>query len=416
METLGILRLGLATRQGVELLTEVVTLQKNQWLTIGMSNENTPGFQDTSRLMTQAVEGTVGYIEPPKALQAWKEPHRRMFAWTSRRAGAWEVWSPPLPVPKKLDPCRFTLKLQAANLRRQLVRQFGEDWVDTTTVYITNWSYYQKPLIEQLGPKRLVFDIVDDVLAFPYTFQRDKVIQAWQWLAQHASVVTAVSPTLQNLTWQQLGVVPLCLPNGVDATHFMHASKPVPSAISDPTHPSGLKVGFAGTLNHWIDFSSMLNLVTSRPDMQLYLMGRVGNFGGGDRHRQFEALKSHERVHMVGNVPYHDLPNYLHAMDILLLPRIPSPASESSSPLKLYEYLAVGKPIAVSGVPIPDDMNAFVFSDGSGSDLAQAFSFAEGEVAGLSERLDALRQEYAKRHTWQARVACIESALEMARA
>lgn len=365
--------------------------------------------------MTYAVAGNVGYIEPQQPFSAWKLSNRRIVQWTNRQVGNLVVFSPPLPVPRQADPLRWVRQLQIARLRQQLSVRFGPDWTETTTVYITNWSYLQQPLIEQLRPKMLVFDIVDDVLAFPYAFQEDKVIQAWRWLAQYASVVTAVSPTLQTLTRQQLGVESLCLPNGVNAAHFLQPAHSVSEAVLGETDACALRVGFAGTLNHWIDFAAMQQIVQSHPHVHMYLIGREGNFGSAGQSQQFHDLSAHPRVHTVGNIPYEELPGYLHAMDILLLPRIPSHASTSSSPLKLYEYLAVGKPIVVGGFPIPQDIRSLVYDAGGAGNYTPMITLAAAECTGHRAQLQTERQNYALQHTWQQRVQRIQSALDATR-
>ncbi|GMA66020.1 glycosyltransferase [Alicyclobacillus fastidiosus] len=124
-----------------------------------------------------------------------------------------------------------------------------------------------------------------------------------------------------------------------------------------------------------------------------------------DRHVQtYRRLLEHDNVSYLGAVPYEDLPGYLQALDILLLPRIPSKASTSSNPLKLFEYLAVGKPIVVDGVPITSDVNRLVYTTNEKVTIQDAFRNAMVEVRNPSKSKVRDRQAYALTRTWDQRV------------
>src|SRR5207245_1179743 len=56
------------------------------------------------------------------------------------------------------------------------------------------------------------------------------------------------------------------------------------------------------------------------------------------------------RVHLVGAVPYMQLPAYMRAMDVCIMPHRMTAFTESLNPIKLWEYLAAGKPIVSTDV------------------------------------------------------------------
>ncbi|WAH35600.1 glycosyltransferase [Alicyclobacillus dauci] len=379
------------------------------WLTIGMSSFSTPGFQDTSRLMTSAFEGQVAYVEPPKPFSSWRRLNGRLTRWESDHSANWNVFTPPLPIPRKVDPLSMAYKRQTSNLANALSELWGDNWRSSTVCYITNWTPFQQRLIERLDPTYLVFDCVDDILSFPYDWDRDAVVSAWRKLASSSVKVLAVSPKLRHDMETLLDVPIDHSPNGVDATGFM---KPSGIPPADVREEGRIKVGFAGTLNHWIDFDSMIQLATEYPDITLYLMGRQGNFRDEAHKQAFHRLTSLDNVKYLGAIPYPDLPSYLHAMDVLLLPRTPGPASVASSPLKLYEYLAVGKPIVTYGVPIPPDMESFVYSARDQSALVEPFRDAVAEATGRSQSLHERRQSYALANTWSHRMKRVLEGIE----
>lgn len=82
------------------------------------------------------------------------------------------------------------------------------------------------------------------------------------------------------------------------------------------------------------------------------------------------------RVTLAGFVPPAEVPHYLTAADVLVLPTLASyVAGEFTSPLKLFEYMAARRPIVASDLPVlreilRDGGNALLFRTGDAEDLA----------------------------------------------
>jgi glycosyltransferase involved in cell wall biosynthesis len=58
-----------------------------------------------------------------------------------------------------------------------------------------------------------------------------------------------------------------------------------------------------------------------------------------------------DRLIMVGKVPFDEVPQYLAAADICLLPAYRNETMENIVPIKMYEYLAMGKPVIATRLP-----------------------------------------------------------------
>ncbi|QSO52141.1 glycosyltransferase [Alicyclobacillus curvatus] len=384
----------------------------NHWLAFGMSDVSTTGFQDTSRLMTSAFDGDVCYVSPPKPFSAWKRLDGKILRWTVGKSDSWNVLTPPLPIPSKIDLGTMFSRLRVRNLEQRLVRLWGRDWRDTTVVYVTNWTPFYHQILLQLQPKHLAFDCVDDVLAFPYRWDQRRVHESWQRIADISTVVLAVSPLLKEKVEQSLHVTTHVLPNGVDAKRFMQGEEEVPNEIS----PYRRRVGFAGTLNHWIDFAAIKTFALTYPDVDFFLMGKEGYLHDSYQRDAQGQVRQLPNVHYLGAIDYDELPRYLQAMDVLFLPRIPSSASQSSNPLKLYEYLATGKPIVMTGVPIPSDAQRLIHTSSAHLTPADALLAALDEAEGRAPNMKHARQNYALSHTWKLRMQAVLGLIEAARA
>ncbi|MCF8564157.1 glycosyltransferase [Alicyclobacillus tolerans] len=380
------------------------------WVTFGMSEFVTPGFQDTSRLMTGAWSGAKIYVQPPKPFSAWKKLDGKVLQWEQRQIDGVTVLQPPLPVPSRMDPLRWSVKLHAATLNREMTGYLGGDWRDTSIVYVTNWTPYLQPMISQLRPKYLVVDFVDDILKFPYKWDANRVSTQLAQLTAESCVVVAVSPALQDQIQRNFQQSCAVLPNAVNETFFT-APRKVPEVVN--SLGGRIRIGFAGTLNHWIDFQSVKNLANMYPENAFVLMGKRGHIVSAEQQQAFEELQEMKNVHFLGPVLYNELPAYLHNMDVLLLPRCPSESSEASSPLKLYEYLAVGKPVVTSGFPIPAAVRQLVYHSPTEQGLVSSMKEAIQELQSNRSRLKReQRQAFAKQHTWEKRIQWIAQMVE----
>lgn len=380
------------------------------WITFGMSAYHTPGFQDTSRLMTAAWQGPKVYIEPPKPFRSWKKFDGTILRWESNHIQETTILKPPLPIPSRIDPLNWSVSMRAKALNFEIASYLGIDWRESTLLYLTNWTPYLQPLVSKINPKYLVLDFVDDVLNFPYNWNVDRVNLEYRKLIQIASKVICVSPALQKLIRTKFGIESTVLPNGVSEKFFLETNT-TPKLLNQID--GKLRIGFAGTLNHWIDFESMEYLASQFPENAFILMGKRGHLANRDQEKALEKLLHRKNVHELGPIDYLELPAYLHNMDILMLTRIPSKSSEASSPLKLYEYLAVGKPIVTSGFPVPANIHPFIYNSKSQKGLERSMQLAISELQSKQRFVRKQRRQLlARQNTWHKRIQTIKSIIE----
>jgi glycosyltransferase involved in cell wall biosynthesis len=116
------------------------------------------------------------------------------------------------------------------------------------------------------------------------------------------------------------------------------------------------------------------------PEARLMMIGEgddVENLGG-----LAAQLGIANHVVFVGSVPYSDMPEYLAAGDVAVSPIPPKYIYKVSSPLKLFEYMATGKPV-VANSEIPEQRDALSKSKGG---VLVPFN-SEAFAAGLIELL-----------------------------
>ena len=122
------------------------------------------------------------------------------------------------------------------------------------------------------------------------------------------------------------------------------------------------------------------------------------------------ALASLPNVHLLGPRPYADLPRYLKHMDVLLMPYVLDEQIRHSSPLKLRECLATGKPTVAVDVPDLRRYAGLIHLAGS----EDAYLAACRTACQMGGPAAATMRAAVANDTWQARADQVERALHEA--
>jgi glycosyltransferase involved in cell wall biosynthesis len=153
-------------------------------------------------------------------------------------------------------------------------------------------------------------------------------------------------------------------------------------------------------------------------DLLIEMLGRVDGAvltvvgGPADRLPALRALAEARgvtrRVSLRPPVPHADVPGILVGADILALPMRPGPVGDVfASPMKLFEYMAAGRPIVAADLPtlreIVDDRHVFFFRPGSATALAQKVEEVLADPAEARRRAACALELLETRHTYEER-------------
>jgi glycosyltransferase involved in cell wall biosynthesis len=179
-------------------------------------------------------------------------------------------------------------------------------------------------------------------------------------------------------------------------------------------------VGYAGHLYPWKGVDVLIEAIARRPDLRGLVVG--GHPGERDLAR-LEALAHArgiaDRVEFTGWRPPQEVAASLARCHALALPNVRSTISERyTSPLKLFDYLAAGRPIVASDLPairevLTDQVNGLLVEPGRADALADALGRVLDDSA-LAERLSRKAFDDADRYSWDARAGRLEPVLQAA--
>jgi glycosyltransferase involved in cell wall biosynthesis len=203
-----------------------------------------------------------------------------------------------------------------------------------------------------------------------------------RYVFRHATRVLAVTGVLQRLLVEQAGLPPervLVVQNGV----WPQAYSCPDGAAAARRQALGLQgrivVGAAGFFRQWHGIDLLLRCVARNPFLRE--RATVLLLGGGLAWAALKELARElglaDRVVFLEAVPHNEVPSYLSALDVAVIPR----AVEYASPLKLFEYMAAGKAIVA---PRQDNLME-ILTEG-----ADGVCFTPEDAGGLEEAVAAL--------------------------
>lgn len=119
-----------------------------------------------------------------------------------------------------------------------------------------------------------------------------------------------------------------------------------------------------------------------------------------------QTLGLRDHINLVDTQPHEDIPEYIQENDIGILPFPDHDAWNTSSPLKLFEYMSCGKPVVVTDIPahrhvLDGRPFAFFAKDNSPAELAKAIRSAHAFRNMYAEWGAMARTQVLNQHTWK---------------
>ncbi len=254
-------------------------------------------------------------------------------------------------------------------------------------------------LAESLDVAFTAYDCVDDYAEQTGGDPRRHALVAAEdaHAARISRVVFATSRTQQQRL-SELNANAHLVRNVGDYGHFAPAadrSWAAPEVLALPRPV----IGFAGNLLPGkVDFRLLEQLATRRPAWTLLLVGPVPAAAGAP----LDRLRSLPNVHLLGRRAYDELPRYVAAFDVGLIPYLGNAYTRSCFPLKLYEYLAAAKPVVATGLPELAGMEPdVVLTDG----VDGVIEAVERALAATGPGERARRNAIAAKNTWETRAS-----------
>jgi teichuronic acid biosynthesis glycosyltransferase TuaH len=242
--------------------------------------------------------------------------------------------------------------------------------------------------LDWAGPTTLL--ATDDWAAHPaYERWRPAYLTAYERIAERETRVCAVTETiLERIEPRGPATV---VPNGVDPGEWMQVPPP-PDWFSKLPGPRFL---YVGTLDSRLDVEAVSEVARAWPQGSIVLAGPNADRG------HLMPLAAEANVTLPGAVPRAQVASLVRASDACLVPHRRLPLTEAMSPLKIYEYLAGGAPVAATDLPPLRGIEGPVTLVRPGGDFVGAARAAL--AAGPTD--EAERRRFVESNAWSGRTA-----------
>lgn len=266
------------------------------------------------------------------------------------------------------------------------------------------WSFVPQAevLIDVLKPSQVLYYIDDDHAA-KEGIDAESFLAAEERFARRSDAVLASAPELVTRMRTLNGNVHYA-PNVADTQLFAQALEPGAVDRELAALP-GPRIVFVGAIiAAKIDIDLVTELAKLRPEWSFAFVGPIGP---GDPRTNVQGLKELSNVHLLGHRPYEQLPQVLRGADAAIVPYRLDGEMRSVFPMKIYEYLAAGRPVVSTPldtlVDVPEVLKAAT---------AEEFSARLQETIGSdTDQARAQRSQRAQAHSWDARLDQIAEAL-----
>ncbi|MBN8868936.1 MAG: glycosyltransferase [Solirubrobacterales bacterium] len=280
----------------------------------------------------------IGRLRPELAVSVRSRPEPFPRVSLARRHGhanpAWDWQSPqPLTVP----PLRAKRAWWVRSLRHEPAAEGSYE-----AAIVWNPLAGAHLLAGPVHAERVVVDLLDDwSLHIAFEPVRDEVEQAYARIFELADAITANSEGTMRLA-ARFGRDAELIPNGCDPEKF--------ALPGDRRGGGKTTVGYAGKLSERLDPELIVKTAAELPEVRFEIAGPFATASRAESRRIRDVLKGPENIHLLGDVPYEDLPNLISAWDIGWVPHRVGAFEVGGDAIKIYEYRAAGLPVLTAAI------------------------------------------------------------------
>lgn len=375
---------------------------------LGSAPWDYPGFQQSAmrelaksqRVLWVNPTGTRKVSLSTSNLGRYLRKLKSLFAGTKHVAE--RVWvCHPFLVPMVYNP--LIARLNAQLLHAQFLRQLSRLGFRDYALWVG--SPMAAPFLRSFSPRLTVYNPVDRYYAFSFV-DRDRLLASERDIARTADLIFCTADAIRD-DLSPYNPRTYTVNHGVNFARFSPAAAPLPRP-ADIADLEGPILGFYGSLSDWVDYDLLREVALAHPAATVLLIGPAD--------ADLSAVQGLPNVRILPRKPHAELPSYLSAFSVGLIPYRVCERLVAVDPTKLREYLAAGKPVVTTNLPetakhahivaVARDRDEFVSMVGAAlagdtpEDRARRVSFARGEdwaaklammTTLMAERLDVNR-------------------------
>jgi GT2 family glycosyltransferase/glycosyltransferase involved in cell wall biosynthesis len=270
-------------------------------------------------------------------------------------------------------------------------------------VQYPRWEPLAIELKRRLG-WNLIYDCLDDQQAFADLFQT-RLANHQDRLIEQADALITSSAVLRDGVLSRREV--LFLPNAADFDLF--------SSVCSTEH--GLRfarpiIGYFGALADWLDVALIEAAAVRFPEWSFVFIG-PHNFSTPQSAAGWERATARSNITRLPPMEPNDLARHLADFDVCIVPFRDIPVTRAMNAVKIYEYLAAGKPVVCRDLPEirrmlegePHLVALYSTPEEFFDRISQATALGTPELADR-------RRDFGRRNDWSVRVDALAREIE----
>lgn len=167
-------------------------------------------------------------------------------------------------------------------------------------------------------------------------------------------------------------------------------------------HGDTLRLGYFGTVSSWFDVALVRDLLAANRDLEFHLWGPVA-----DQPPMLERLVLH------GSVPHDRLPELAADVHALVMPFVISDLIRGVDPVKLYEYVAFGRPVISVWYPELEPFRGLVHFYSTSHEFSRLLAGLREDAEAMAPDPEAARL-FLDSSTWSSRATVMAEAIRLA--
>jgi hypothetical protein len=285
----------------------------------------------------------VAYIEP--TFPIFRKPDKDRSGYQTnnifkvsveRKKGNLFIIKPPRGMRFSTNPIvsRINYRYFAYRLGKVLKQLKFEDYI------LLVYQHLYAPGLDYFKYRKLIYDITDDLPAYkkedPEKYNHIK--KCTEDIIGKSDYVIVTASSLYD-KYKDMSLNIKLIPNGYDPNIFLSKDMHVPTDIKEIKGPV---IGFIGTLFTFLDFKLIEYVIKQNPDKSFVFIGNCEKYVEAE----WKGItNTYKNVYWLGRKNKEDIPSYVHRFDVCINPFKVDDVSRSVSPLKVFEYLAMRKPV-----------------------------------------------------------------------
>ena len=245
---------------------------------------------------------------------------------------------------------------------------------------------------------RIVYDVCDDLRI---SARNDRALKKLKRAEMDgiakAEIVTVSAPAIAEQLRKDYGIVALLIRNGIDE-NFISRNQ----FVDKSAKPTVGVIGVFDVIPMLYDLELIKKASVKYPEYTFIMIGRISNANK-------KVFANCANVEFTGVVTNEELKEHLKNLSICLIPFVSTETVSAINPLKLYEYLAYGKPVVATNNFDADDLDSVAKITNSEEEFLDAIGreINNDNAQKFSERIEKVRKK-----TWSKRIEPLLNALE----